>query len=150
MPTEKLSNMGPELQVKSFWFYRSESGKSKFNWFCYEYACSLFEHIKDSRKKALVKWRSQRSDEQIAEFCAYFSKRMRQSINYQLAGATKETEFDDAYVTDYCHTNTQREDEAIIEAACDAWEELLGTCSICPCRCISERYAQCGFFDRMG
>lgn len=103
----------------------------------------------DSRNKTLVRWRSLRSKEQIAEFCAYFAKRMRLSVKYQLAGATKETEFDDFYASDYCHTNTQRENDAIIEVAQEAWLELLDTCSVCPCRCISERYEPCGFFDRM-
>ena len=150
MSAEWLSKMGSELQVKSFWFYLTEDEKIKLNWFLYEYACSLYEHMRGSRKKTLSKWRSKWSDGQVAEFCAYFSKRMRQSVNKQLAGLTRETEIYEEYVSDYYHTNTRRENNAIINVAGEAWAELLETCEVCPCRCISERNEQCGFFDRMG
>ena len=149
MTTEALGSMMPELKVKSYWFYNAERGKVKINWFLYEYACVLYEHIKDSRKKVLSKWRSQRSDEQIAEFCAYYSKRVRLSINYLLVGVTKEAEFEETYASDYCHTNTQRENDAIFEVAMEAWTELLDTCSVCPNKCLSERYETCSIFDRM-
>jgi len=125
-----------------------ENDKIKLNWFLYEFACSMFEHIQDSRNKTLVKWKSRRSEEQVAEFCAYYSKRMRQSIFDRLSGKTEQTEADDAYVSDYCHTNTQKENDAIINTAADAWEELLGACSVCPTRCISERFRRCELFDR--
>jgi len=138
------------LTVKSFWFYGAYNEKTKLNWFLYEYACSLYEHIQDSRKKALVKWKARRSDVQIAEFCAYFSKRMRRSVFNQLEGITTETEIDEEYICDYCHTSTRRENEALIDIASDAWVELLDTCVVCPCRCVSERNEWCGFFDRMG
>ena len=150
MPTEEPSAMMPELKVKSYWFYNAERGKVKLNWFLYEYACVLYDHIRDSRKKAIGRWRSKRSSEQIAEFCAYYAKRVRLSVNYWLVGATKEAEFEDTYASDYCHTNTQRENDAIFEVAVDAWAELQESCSACPCRCLSERYESCSFFDRMG
>jgi len=147
---EEITSTMPELKVKSYWFYNAERGKVKLNWYLYEYACVLYDHIKGSRKKALNKWKSQRSDEQLAEFCAYYAKRVRLSVNYWLAGATKELEFDDMYASDYCHTNTERENNAIFDIAMEAWEELQGSCSVCPCRCLSERYETCSFFDRMG
>jgi uncharacterized Fe-S radical SAM superfamily protein PflX len=127
----------------------NESEKVKLNWFLYEYACTLMGHLSRSRRKALTKWKSHRSEEQIAEFCAYFSKRMRQSILDKLAGKTDETEADEEYICDYCHTNTHNENVAILEVAGKAWDELLDSCVVCPNRCISERNIRCDFFDRM-
>ena len=135
--------------MKSFWFYHSDGEKTKLNWFLYEYACKLYEDIKYSHIKALSKWKSQRSDVQIAEFSAYFAKRMRQSVDNQLAGLSTGTEIDEEYIRDYCHTNTRRENEAMIEIASDSWVGLLDTCVTCPCRCVSERYRRSEFFDRM-
>jgi uncharacterized Fe-S radical SAM superfamily protein PflX len=141
--------MSAESPVQASWFYIDSNEKVKLNWFLYEYACSLYVHINRSRKKALAKWKAQRDEEQIAEFCAYFSKRMRQSILDKLAGRTEETIGDEEYICDYCHTNTHRDNVAILEVAESAWDELLDSCVACPNRCISERYAHCEFFDRM-
>lgn len=141
--------MGIESPVQASWFYLNASEKIKFNWFLYEYACHLFEEIKDSRTKVLRQWKAQRSEKQIAEFCAYFAKRMRKSALDRLAGITEETEGDEEYLCDYCHTNTHRENMALLDAAGKAWEELLDVCVVCPNRCVSERYERCAFFDRM-
>jgi len=135
--------------VQASWFYMFASEKVKLNWFLFEFACTLYDHVKRSRKKALGKWKTRQSEEQIAEFCAYLSKRMRRSVYNQISGVTEETEIDEEYICDYCHTNTHRENAAIIEVACEAWEELLDICVICPNRCISERDELCVFFDRM-
>ena len=143
-------SMKLESLIPASWFYMDESGKNKFNWFLYEFACYLFEHIESCKGEALAKWKAQRSEGQIAEFCAYFSKRMRQSVLDRLAGRTEETEADEAFVSDYCHTNTHGENGAIIDIACGAWEELIDCCIACPNRCISERFRRCEFFDRMG
>jgi hypothetical protein len=145
----KETKMSIESPVQASWFYIDESEKVKMNWFLFEYACELFVKIKGSRKKALTKWKAQRSEEQIAEFCAYFSKRMRQSIVDRLAGKTEETVADEEYICDYCHTNTRQENDAILEAAEKAWDELLEVCGVCPSRCISERHMRSELFDRM-
>ena len=141
--------MNLESPVQATWFYMDAGEKIKFNWFLYEYACDLYEGIKRSRKNALRKWKSQRSEIQIAEFCAYFSKRMRQSVTDKLAGLTEETEADEEFICDYCHTNTHSENVAILEVAGKVWEELLDVCVACPNRCVSERYRYSEFFDRM-
>jgi uncharacterized Fe-S radical SAM superfamily protein PflX len=141
--------MGMESPVQASWFYMDESEKIKFNWFLFEYACNLYDEIMRSRKGALRKWKAQRSEGQIAEFCAYFSKRMRKSALNQLAGVTEHTEGDEEYICDYCHTNTHHENVALLDVAGKAWEEMLDACIACPNRCVSERYERCSFFDRM-
>jgi|DewCreStandDraft_4_1066084.scaffolds.fasta_scaffold19086_3 uncharacterized Fe-S radical SAM superfamily protein PflX len=133
--------------IKASWFYMFESEKTKFNWFCYEYACTLYDHIRKSGR--LKKWRSERSDLQIAEFCAYFAKRMKQSVLDKLAERTDATTADEEYIADYCHENTHSQNMAIMDVAGEAWDELLSSCETCPNRCISERHARSKFFDRM-
>ena len=65
-----------EILIKASWFYTCKNEKTKMNWFLYEYACKLYEHIAECRKKTVTKWKAQRCEEHIAEFCAYFAKRM--------------------------------------------------------------------------
>jgi len=141
--------MDMDSPVKASWFYTLKNEKIKFNWFCFEFACKYYEHLIKTNNKKLKKWLSKRSGLQVAEYCAYFSKRMKLSVINRLAGITEETIADEEYISDYCHTNKHSENTALIEVAEEAWDELTEVCVTCPTRCVSERYAWCEFFDRM-
>ena len=77
--------MNFELPVKASWFYTLNSEKIKFNWFCYEFACVFFEHLRGNKDRKLRKWLHARTEEQVAEFCAYFAKRLKKSAEDRLA-----------------------------------------------------------------
>jgi deoxycytidylate deaminase len=141
--------MNFELPVKASWFYKLKKEKVKFNWFCYEYACVYYEILVENMDKQIKKWVSARTKEQVAEFCAYFAKRMKQGVVDRLAGKTDATELDEEYISDYCHKSVHSEDVALLLAASRAWDEHTLVCITCPTRCISERDAPCEFFDRM-
>jgi hypothetical protein len=138
-----------DTPIKSSWFYIHESERTKLNWFLYEYACTLYMHMKGGKNEVLQRWKSRRSNKQLAEFCAYFSKRMKQSIYDRLSGLTVATVGNEDYVFDLCHTNTAEENGAILDVVESSWDELLAVCEICPERCISERDEYSAFFDRM-
>ena len=133
--------------IQASWFYSNELEKIKFNWFCFEYALKFYDCVKESR--LLKKWSSCMSDEDLAKFCAYYSKRMKKSAEDMLAGITDATEMDEEYLTDYFHTTTSSQNLIILEVAGIAWDGLLAVCETCPTRCISERFLYCEFFDRM-
>lgn len=135
--------------IQASWFCMYETEKVKFNWFLYEYACTLYSHIKRSKGSAINSWRSKRTNKQLAEYCAYFSKRMRQDVFAQLEGRTETIYADEDYVFDYCHADTAKEIVALLEAAKAAWSELMCICAVCPERCITEREEPSRFFDRM-
>ena len=141
--------MKAESMIPASWFYREESQKTMINWFLYEYALKLFDHIAESQEKALAKWKARLTDEQLAKFCAYYSKRMRLSILDNIEGGTGITVVYAEYITDYLHANTQREDAAIRKIGGTAWGKLLDSCAACHCRCLSRRDERCEFFDRM-
>ena len=133
--------------ILASWFYTYDFEKTKFNWFCYEYALNLYDFVKGIKK--LKKWRQGMTDMEIANFCAYFAKRMKKSVEDRLAGITEETEADEEYLSDYCHTNTRQQNAILLKVAGEAWEQLLSVCVTCPTRCLSERFLPCEFFDRM-
>jgi len=141
--------MKVESLIPAFWFYIGFNEKHKLNWFTYELACKFFEHINDSRKPAVKEWKAQRSDEQIAEFCAYYAKRVRRSMLNVLSKAEKDIRIEEEYVRDYCHTNTRRDNDAIHQIVLAALKELTDNCGVCPVKCLSEIYMYCEFFDRM-
>jgi len=142
--------MSTDPPIKASWFYTSEDEKTKMNWFLYEYACKLYDHIGESRKKTVKGWKAQRGDGQIAEFCAYFAKRMRQNIfSEPVDNPEEDITTADEFIRDYCHCNTRRETEALVGIGEAAWLELIRTCFVCPVRCLSEMSERCEFFDRM-
>jgi len=141
--------MFDDTPIRTTWFYIHGSEKTKLNWFLYEYACTLYVHMRGSKCEVLQRWKSKRSNKQLAEFCAYFSKRMKQSIYDRLDGLTVATVGNEDYIFDLCHTNTAAENGAILDVVESSWDELLAVCEICPTRCISERDEYCTMFDRM-
>ena len=75
-----------------------------FNWALYELALKIYDHIQDSKLKPLQRWKSRHSKKQLAEFSAYYAKRMQVSILENLNGSGIVALYD-IYLTDYCHTN---------------------------------------------
>jgi hypothetical protein len=138
-----------ESLIPASWFYIDESEKTKLNWFAYELACNIFEHIDDSHKKNLRQWKAQRSDKQIAEFCAYLAKRSRYSIYDMLEGVVDLGEAGEKYIRDYCHANTRLQNAALVEACINAWVATLEICANCPTGCLDEADMRCEMFDRM-
>ena len=141
--------MFDDIPVKSNWFYIHESERTKLAWFLYEYACTLYVHMKGSSSEVLQRWISKRSNKQLAEFCAYLSKRVKQSVYDILDELLVVTVGKEDYIFDLCHTNTAAEIGAIHDVMESSWDELLAVCEICPTRCISERDEYCTLFDRM-
>jgi hypothetical protein len=141
--------MKVDTLIKASWFYIDESEKTKENWFLYESACKFYEFIESSKTETLRKWKAQRSDKQIAEFCAYFAKRMRPSILRSYYDDIDEDLLYKIYIRDYCHGNSHGENIAIMETCDAAMIELLESCVICPVRCLDDIDARCELFDRV-
>jgi len=143
-----LEKMESHPHIRTTWFYIDEDEKTKLNWLVYEYACELYDVIRSSRKKALKAWKAERNDEQIAEYSAYYAKRMRKSLIDLLEGRSKVIDALGAFVTDYVHSTTYDASDALIELGGDAWGKLMGICSVCPQRCLQEANRLSDFFDR--
>jgi uncharacterized Fe-S radical SAM superfamily protein PflX len=52
-------------------------------------------------------------------------------------------------VSDYYPENTSKENLMFLNAAQQAWGQLLDSCVVCPNRCISERNRACVMFDEL-
>jgi hypothetical protein len=141
--------MGADHLIKTAWFYREEVEKNRLNWFLFEYACKLYEYVNESRNKTVAKWRLKRSGEQLADFCAYFAKRMRSNVHRHLYKGQDGHIVDEVYIFDYCHTNKQRETDAILKVCEAAWLDHLKVCSVCPVACLDEMTLPSEFFDRI-
>ena len=150
-PVWKGNSMKVDTLIPATWFYMDEDEKLKINWFLYEYACKLFEYFERSRKKGLTKWRARLADAQLAEFCAYFAKRMRATVYMMHLQVDEEMVAlsDEKYIRDYCHENTSAENAALLLICEAALIDLLEVCASCPVRCLDDMHSRCEIFDRM-
>ena len=100
------------------------------------------------KSKALQKYRTKSSSEEIAAFCTHFAKQMKKSVYDKLTGVTPVVIIDEEYIAGYYPKNTQRQNKVFLDVAGKAWDNLLSACELCPVRCISEREKRSEFFDR--
>ena len=139
--------MKSEELIPTSWFYRKDDEKIKLNWFLYEYACSFFEHLENDNTKRIKDWKAKHTDKQIAEFCAYYAKRMSESYLNHLETGSNTVRIYENYFTDYCHANTMRENQALAKVGGIAWNDLMECCNVCPVNCIGGLEEYCEFFD---
>jgi len=134
--------------VKPEWFSMPYDEKTKISWFHYEYACQFFKQIVNRQKKTILLWSKRHSEEQIASFCAYYSKRMQPCIYEIVEGRSTKLSCKVGYVRDYCHDNSRQENSELTGIAQQAMSELLDECNSCPDQCLSDPGAYCEHFDR--
>ena len=132
-------------KVAANFFYKDDGDKIKQNWFLYEYANILFSKIEKSPKLAI--YRKKHSKNNIVMFCVYFSKRLRQSIAYANAKQTTGVMIDAKYVYEYYPDNSHVQTQKLLDAAMEAWNEHLLTCSICSNQCLTDGFEITNMFD---
>jgi hypothetical protein len=138
--------MDTQTTIRPEWFYRFNAEKIKLNWFLYEVALEYQSHIK--KNKALTKFREELGEKAVADFCAYFAKRMKESVLDQLDGVTAETILYEEYFSDYFHGMDGKLKKLLNQTAEEAWDSHLSVCETCPSRCLSEKELPSPFFDK--
>jgi hypothetical protein len=133
--------------VKVKHFYQDDADKIKMNWLCYEYANNLYRAINSSPK--LSKYRAQHKPDQIADFCIYYAKRMRKSVYDRSIGKSDGVKVSVQYIYEYKPGCLAKQAQALIEAAEDAWDEIIRGCTICPNRCLFEWFELTPMFDNL-
>ena len=148
MSTNEMRLALDNCPIKPKWFYQSEDEKIKFAWFLYEYACEYYSHINDSRKKSVSRWVRENSEMQRADFCAYYSKRVQESLGEFVLGRTNDVVCDAQYIQVYWHRNSKQLNFELAFLAQEAMVALLEICNTCPVQCLDDPSGYCEFFDR--
>jgi hypothetical protein len=146
---ERNPPMSSGSTIQPSWFFRDKSEKTKFNWFLYELAVEIHMHIMQTKLKTVIKWKQRFGTKWVAEFSAYYAKRMSISIFEKLNGSDVVTLYD-MYIKDYCHTNTKSEDAALEKVLAEAWRSQMKNCADCHKRCLTDMEGYCDYFDRIG
>ena len=134
------------FEVKMEWFYKDDTEKTKMNWFCYEYACDLYDFIRASNR--LVFFVKKRSKKEIAKFCEHFSKRIKENISDKLLDLSDIASVCEKHISEYFPRNIQMENEFILDAAIQAFSHTKSACSTCSEKCFENPDAHSRYFDR--
>jgi uncharacterized Fe-S radical SAM superfamily protein PflX len=127
------------------WFYYLEGEKTKLNWLLLETALEHFFRIRDS--EALAAYREQYGDKQIAQFCAYYARRMKKSMLNYLQGRTKRVLHYRDYVDDFYPHHDGQLNRTLEDMAVEAWSHMLSACENCPQQCPYDHKARTALFD---
>ena len=134
-------------KVRAENFYKDRGDKIKQNWFLYEYSNILFSKIEESPK--LANYRKKHTKEDIAEFCVYYSKRLRQSLFNAYAGKTDRFVIEARYAYEFYPDNSRTQTKQLLEAVMDAWQEHIQACLNCPNECMHEGFEITDMFDNL-
>jgi len=131
--------------IKPTSFYSSESEKIKLNWFCYELSMGIYDKMKEDIDKHLKKHKI--SDDTLAEFSIYISKKMKDIVLKKLSGEIEKVYFSYEMVESYFPNLSNKLVNKMLAVISKVWVEQLSVCKICPTRCVSEKDAYCTMFD---
>lgn len=131
--------------IKPTSFYSCESEKTKLNWFCYELSMGMYDNMKDDIGKELKKYKI--SDEVLAEFSIYMSKKIRDIVLEVISGKSGEMYFFYEGIEEYFPNFNDRMVNKMLDALSKAWDELRSFCKTCSIRCLSEGDVYCAMFN---
>ena len=131
--------------IRVEWFYHIEGNKSKLSWFLFEFALGYYEAINSSPE--LEDYRRQYGERDIAQYCSYFARRIKESILNELRGRTKRVIFYERYISDFYPHHDSELDFAMNRIAMEAFEALQTKCDDCPQRCLYDYMAISAYFD---
>jgi len=73
--------------IRMEWFYRLHDEKTKLGWYLLELALEYYGRIMDSPE--LGSYRERYSEGQIAQYCAYYARRLKESLLKYMRGQRK-------------------------------------------------------------
>jgi len=139
---EVLFNFTP---IQKEWFQRLDGGKTKLNWFLLEVALEYYDRIRDSAE--LAPYREQYSEDQIAQFCAYYARRMKKSLLDCIRGRRKRAMACQEYIDDFYPHHGDKLNGLLNDVAKEAWDSMVGGCRLCPQQCLADYMGRATLFD---
>lgn len=126
-------------------FYSNESEKTKFNWFCFEFALEIMDCLGEPLKEEI---RGEGyEDEDIVKFCIYYSKQTKSAIRMKLRGYSPAMELSYFPIENYFTAMSDELVDDVLTAVGRAWDRLLDCCVVCSQQCITDRDSKASMFD---
>ena len=131
--------------IRKKWFYNLYGYKTKLNWLLMEIALEYYDHIKDSPE--LWFYRELYNDKQIAQYCTYYVRRLKESLLKYLRGQRKRVMFYWDHIEDFYPHHTEEQNKALGEVGMGAFDHMVSGCVTCPHQCLKDYSARCMIFE---
>ena len=131
--------------IRIEWFYDLEGHKTKFNWFLLEIALEYYDRIQSSQ--ALSAYCEQYGQEQIAQFCTYYARRMKKGLLNFLRGRAKHVIAYQEIIDDFYPHHSDKLNRMLHDVAKEAWESMLSGCENCPQQCLCDYKSRTRLFE---
>jgi hypothetical protein len=118
------------------WFYYIEGEKTKLNWYLFEIALEYYDRIMDSPE--LADYREQYDVKQIAHYCAYYARRLRESLLKYIRGQRKTVIFYKEYISDFYPQHDKPLIVILSRTARESFDHMWFVCIACPQQCLWE------------
>jgi hypothetical protein len=130
------------------WFHHLEGEKTKLNWFLLEVALDYYGRIRDGQE--LSAYRERYDERQVAQFCTYYARRLKQSLLNYLQGRRKTVIFYLDYVEDFYPHHDRQLNLALHRMAKASFDHMWYACRGCPQGCLEDYGSRCLVFDTYG
>jgi hypothetical protein len=135
-------NLSP---IQMEWFLNLEGYKTKLNWYLLEFALEYYDFI--CKSPVLGYYREQYNEEQIAQYCAYYARRLKESMLNYLRGRRKNVIFYSEYAADFYPHHDDELTRTLNRLAREAFDYLNDGCEFCPQRCYIDYESTSPLFD---
>ena len=137
-----IMNLSP-IQIE--WFYYLEGEKTKLNWYLLEITLEYYDRI--MVKPELKSFCEQYNEKQIAQYCAYYARRIKESILRYLRGQRKRVIFYHEYAGDFYPHHDAQMNALLSRVAREAFDYMWPRCKVCPQRRLWEHEDRSPLFD---
>jgi len=127
------------------WFYQIEGEKTKLNWHLLEIALEYYDRIMGSPE--LESYREQNEDKLIAQYCAYYARRLKESLLRYIRGQRKTVIFYREYVSDFYPHYDDQLTRTLSRMARASFDHMWTVCVSCPQQCLWEHECRSPLFD---
>jgi hypothetical protein len=131
--------------IQMEWFYYLEGDRTKFNWFLLEVALEYYTRIMDSHE--LKSYREQYNKEQIAQYCTYYVRRLRDGLLKFIRGRRKSINIYQEHITDFYPHHTHQMNSKLSAVAQEALMHMMSACKNCPGQCLIDYQSRSMDFD---
>lgn len=124
------------MPLQMEWFYNLCGYKTKINWFLMEIALEYYSRIRDSR--LLAAYRAQYDEKQVAQFCAYYARRLKESVLRYVRGQRKNVILYREYIEDFYPHHSELQNKLLGKVAKESFDHMASACEHCPQQCLRD------------
>jgi len=132
--------------IQMEWFYCLHGcEKTKLNWYLLEMALEYYDRIMGSAE--LATYRELYDEERVAQYCAYYARRLKESLLKYIRGQRKTVIFYHEYAGDYYPQHDERLAAVLSRIARESFDSMWPGCRACPQQCLWEHEDRSPLFD---